>query len=46
MKFCYNMSFTLLNAKGLNPSYKTDLDILDSFGIKKLSLMTEEIWYV
>ena len=33
------------NPKDLDPSYKTDLDLWDCFGRKKLCLITEEIWY-
>ena len=46
MKFCYNTNFTFLNnLKDLDPSYKTDLDLWDCFGRKKLCLITEEIRY-
>ena len=37
----------LNNPKGLDPSYKTDLDFWDCFGRKKiLHLITEEIQYL
>ena len=46
MKFCYNIILPFLNnAKDLDPSYKTDLELLDCFGRKKLCLITEEIQY-
>ena len=35
----------LNDPKDLDPSYKTDLDLLDCFGRKKLRLITEEIRY-
>ena len=51
MKFCYNTNFaiipilTLTIPKDLDPSYKTDLDLWDYFGRKKLRLIIEEIRY-
>ena len=43
MKFCYNTYSTLPNnAKDLDPSYKTDLELLDCFGREKVRLITEE----
>ena len=36
IKLCYNMIFTLDNPKDLDPSYKTDLDIWDYSGSKKM----------
>ena len=36
----------LNNAKDLDPSYKTDLELLDCFERKKLCLITEEIRYL
>ena len=36
----------LNNPKDLDPSYKTDLDLWDCFGRKKLRLITEEIRYI
>ena len=46
MKFAIipNLPF-LNNPKDLDPSYKTDLDLWDCFGRKKLRLITEEIGY-
>ena len=32
------------NLKDLDPSYKTDLDLWDCFGRKKVHLISEEIW--
>ena len=34
------------NLKDLDPSYKTDLDLWDCFGRKKIHLISEEIWYI
>ena len=36
----------LNDPKYLDPSYKTDLDLCDCFGRKKLRLITEEIRYI
>ena len=36
----------LNNSKYLDPSYKVDLDFWDCFGMKKLCLITKEIWYI
>ena len=33
------------NLKDLDPSYKTDLDLWDCFGRKKIRLVSEEIRY-
>ena len=36
----------LNNLKDLDPSYKTDLDLWDSFGRKKMCHISEEIRYI
>ena len=33
------------NLNDLDPSYKTDLDLWDCFGMKKMRLISEEIRY-
>ena len=46
MKFAIIPILTFLNnPKDLDPSYKTDLDLWDYFGRKKLRLIIEEIRY-
>ena len=46
MKFCYITSSPFLNnPKGLDPSYRMDLDFWDCFGRKQLCLIIKEIWY-
>ena len=45
MKFCYNMSLTLLNnPKDLDPSYKMDLDFLDCLRRKNPELQIEGVF--
>ena len=45
LKFCYNTSFTFLNnPNDLDPSYKMAVDFWNCFEMKKLGLITEEIW--